>query len=117
MNSSSVFSSKERPFRSFKPFDTFLKDNGLSRNDLKIVQTDNGSQMLAAHGQPIAAIKNELKGTSLKETHNLVLGVIQSEKGATFGIPHEGTIDNAGRPALACFMEAGGNWDTVSLFA
>ena len=110
-------SDAKKVFASFKPFDSYMSSRGFSRKDLKVAETSKGNHLLKARGEVIASIKDNLKGSTLHDTTNLVLNCILSDKGATFGIPAAGSVDMNGNPALPCFMEAGGDWKEKSVFS
>ena len=115
-----VFGNKEeqrkQSFARFLSFNDFLRERGIDKKSVNVVKTTNGSQMLQAAGEVIANIKNSLKGETAQATSALILAAVLSSKGATFGIPKDGSKDDAGNPSLPCLMESGGNWESEAIF-
>ena len=107
---------KEQSFARFLSFGDFLSERGIDKKNVIVVKTTNGYQMLQAAGKVIANIKKSLKGETVQETSALILATVISGKGATFGIPKEGSTDIAGRPSLPCLMESAGNWESEAIF-
>ncbi len=92
-------------FANFQDFESFINGRKAS-----VAMTTNGSQVLTIAGQVSATIIGALKGSTLQETVNNLRSV-----NLTLGIPHAGSVDNAGRPSLPCIMESKSDWESIEL--
>lgn len=101
----------EQPFAEIVTLEAFMAKKGLNHQQVNIAQTTNGAIVLTALGSPIATIQKKLQGANPQETKANIAGV-----NLCFGIPREGSRDNAGRPSLPCAMESVSQWEEVSLF-
>ena len=101
----------QNTFAKFQSMEEYLASNSIDRKKIAVAKTTNGALLLTAYGQPSATIHNELKGSTPQETARKLASV-----NITLGIPHPGSIDNAGRPSLPCAMESKSQWEEVSLF-
>ena len=101
----------QNTFATFQSMEEYLASNSIDRKKVAVAKTTNGALLLTAYGRPIATIHNELKGSTPQETARKLASV-----NITFGIPHPGSKDNAGRPSLPCAMESKSQWEEVALF-
>lgn len=92
-----------KTFKKFQSLNSFLKSHNASKEDLSIVLTTNGYQLLSIFGEVVSTIHGPLKGRTPQETAKKLASVNMS-----FGIPHgEG---------LPCVMEDKSEWVEVSIF-
>ena len=95
----------QNTFAGFQAFEDFVNGRKAS-----VAMTTNGSQVLTINGAVSATIIGALKGSTLQETVNNLRSV-----NLTLGIPHKGSVDNAGRPSLPCIMESKSDWESIDL--
>ena len=92
-------------FSGFQSFEAFLDGRKAT-----IDETNQGFHVLSIYGQVAATISNKLKGSTLEETVANLRAV-----NLTLGLPHPGSVDNAGRPSLPCLLEAKSEWKSIEL--
>lgn len=93
----------QNTFKQFQTLTQFLNDRKASKEDLKLVLTDKGYQLLTLFGKVVSTIHGPLKSRNPEQTAKTLASI-----NLTFGIPHD--------DGLACAMEDKSTWEEVSIF-
>ena len=93
----------QKVFKKFQSLSSFLKGHNASKEDLSLVLTTNGYQLLTIHGEVVSTIHRELKGRTPQQTAQKLASVNMS-----FGIPYD--------DSLPCVFENKSVWETVDIF-